>query len=89
MNPTVLFLHGGAATACVIAGVLFLTYWRDSHDRLFLFFTAAFWVLGLNWMALGMLAPAVEVRHWLHAVRVVAFALIAIGIIDKNRRQGP
>ena len=85
-NLTVVFRHGALSMACVVAGVLFLSYWRDTRDRLFLFFAAAFWFLGLNWGALGMLAPVVEHRHWLHALRLVAFALIGFGIVEKNRR---
>ena len=49
----------------------------------------AFWVLGLNWTLLGIFAPLPEHRHWLHALRLVAFALIGFGIVDKNRRQSP
>jgi hypothetical protein len=75
--------------ACVVAGVLFLTYWRDSGDRLFVFFALAFWVFGLTWVALGTVAPVVEHRHWIYALRLVAFAFIVLGIVDKNRRQGP
>ncbi len=89
VNPTVVFLHGAIAMACVVAGVLFLSYWRDSGDRLFVFFAVAFWIFGLTWVGLGMLAPGVEHRHWIYALRLVAFAVIALGIVDKNRRQGP
>jgi hypothetical protein len=89
VNPIVVFLHGAAAMACVIAGSLFLRYWRDSGDRLFVFFAIAFWVLALKWTALGMLAPVTEHRHWLHALRLVAFAVIVAGIVDKNRRRAP
>jgi hypothetical protein len=89
VDPLVVFLQGAASMACMVAGVLFLTYWRDSGDRLFVFFAAAFWVFGLNWTVVGMLAPIAEHRHWIHAVRLVAFALIVFGIVDKNRRPGP
>jgi hypothetical protein len=87
VNPVVVFLHGAVAIGCVIAGLLFLRYWRDSGDRLFVFFAVAFWVLGLNWTTLGMLARVTEHRHWLHALRLVGFAVIVAGIVDKNRRR--
>lgn len=88
IDPVVVFLHGAASMACMVAGVLFLAYWRDSGDRLFVFFAAAFWVFGLNWTVVGTFAPVTEHRHWIHALRLVAFALIAFGIVDKNRRPG-
>ena len=84
----VLFLHGAVAMASAIAGVLFLTYWRDSRDRLFVFFALAFWILAINWTSVAAIAPSAEQRHWFHAIRLVAFACIIIGIIDKNRRRG-
>jgi hypothetical protein len=85
--PTASFLHGALSMACLVAGVLFLTYWRNSRDRLFVFFAAAFWALGLNWAVLGLINPLLEHRHWVHALRLLAFALIAFAIIDKNRTR--
>lgn len=86
--PTVTFLHGALAMASLVAGVLFLTYWRNSGDRLFVFFAAAFWLLGLNWAVLGMLSPVLEHRHWVHTLRLLAFLLIGFAIVDKNRKRG-
>ena len=80
------FLNGANAMGCIIAGVVFLAYWRDSHDRLFVFFAVAFWVLALQWMLVAAIAPADEHRHLYYLPRLVAFTLIAIGIVDKNRR---
>lgn len=87
-DPLVLFLHGAVSMACAIAGVLFLAYGRDSRDRLFVFFAVAFWVLGINWVSVAAVAPSAEHRHWFHAIRLVAFAFITFGIVDKNRRRG-
>ena len=86
-DPLVLFLHGAVSMACAVAGLLFLTYWRDSRDRLFVFFAIAFWVLGINWISVAAIAPSAEQRHWFHAIRLVAFACILVGIADKNRRR--
>ena len=86
-DPLVLFLHGAVSMACAVAGLLFLTYWRDSRDRLFVFFAVAFWVLGINWISVAAIAPSAEQRHWFHAIRLVAFACILVGIADKNRRR--
>jgi hypothetical protein len=79
------FLNGATAMACAIAGVLFMTYWRDTRDRLFVFFAAAFWVLALQWTMLAAVDPADEHRHLFYLPRLVAFAFIAAGIADKNR----
>jgi hypothetical protein len=79
------FLNGATAMACIIAGIVFLTYWRDSRDRLFVFFAVAFWVLAFQWTLVAAIEPADEHRHLFYLPRLVAFVLIAIGIVDKNR----
>ena len=73
--------------ACWIAGLFFLRFWRQSRDRLFLLFSVAFWILTLNWVTLAVLNPGVESRHYVVAIRLVAFLLILGAIIDKNRRS--
>ncbi|MGH7337614.1 MAG: DUF5985 family protein [Myxococcota bacterium] len=86
MTPlTLSFLNGAVAMAAIIAGFVFLTYWRDSRDRLFVYFAIAFWVLALNWILVAVIDPSAEHRHWFYVLRLFAFALIAVGIADKNR----
>lgn len=84
LNP---FLLGAIVMACGVAGLFFLRFWRRTRDRLFAMFAAAFWILGLNWMLLAFTDPDAETRRvLLYAIRAVAFMLILIAIIDKNRK---
>jgi hypothetical protein len=80
------FLWGCLAAACAVAGLCFLRFWRDSHERLFACFAIAFWILSLNWIVLAMLRPAHEDLHFVLMIRLAAFLLIVVGILDKNRR---
>jgi Family of unknown function (DUF5985) len=80
------FLNGGTAMGSLIIGVLFLAYWRDSRDRLFVYFAVAFWILALNWILVAVFAPTAEQRHWFYVFRLLGFLLIIVGIADKNRR---
>lgn len=79
------FLWGALAMACWVAGLFFHRFWVLSRDRLFFFFWLAFWALGLHWVGLGLVQPPTESRHYLFFVRFLAFALMLVGIIDKNR----
>jgi hypothetical protein len=54
-------------------------------ERLFAFFAVAFIMLAINWLALAAIDPAFEARHVLYLVRLAAFILIIVAIIDKNR----
>jgi hypothetical protein len=71
--------------ASLVAGLFFFRYWKVSGDRLFAFFAVAFAMLAVNWLALAAIAPAFEARHLLYLVRLVAFVVIIVGILDKNR----
>lgn len=81
----ILFLWGALATASAIVALYFLRFWTQSRDRLFLFFATAFVALALHWLGLGLVQPSVESRHYLYVLRLLAFLLILVGIIDKNR----
>jgi hypothetical protein len=80
------FLLGALVALSIVAALFFVRYWRTSGDRLFGFFAAAFVLMAINWGALAAIAPTHETRHYFYLIRLVAFLLIAIGIVDKNRR---
>ena len=83
-RDAVLFLWGASTLGCWVIALFFLKYWMRTRDRLFLFFSAAFWIMSVNWIALAVLSPAQESRHWIFVIRVVAFACIILGILAKN-----
>lgn len=85
-NELGLVLRGALALASWVAGLFFLRFWRLSRDRLFIFFCAAFWLLAVNWLSLAVNHWVPETRHQAFLVRLLAFVLIIIGVIDKNRR---
>src|SRR5687768_12878026 len=79
------FLLGMIVVACLVVGMFFLRFWRKTGDRLFGVFAVAFWIMGINWMLLAFIQED-EVRTWLYLLRLGAFVLILLGILDKNRR---
>lgn len=83
---TVAFIHGAVSMGCAIVAVFFLRFWRQSGDRLFLFFAVAFTTLAVDYLLLGQLASATEWRVPVFALRLCAFLVILVGIFDKNRR---
>jgi hypothetical protein len=79
------FLYGATTAGCTIAALFFQKFWRQSHDRLFLAFALAFWILAADYAVLGTVPFATEHRPWVFSARLLAFGLIAAGIVDKNR----
>ena len=80
-----LLISGAIAMGYAVAGLFFLRFWRETRDRLFLIFTGAFWVLGLQRVALVFSGDMVEDHTGLYLVRLFAFLLILGAIVDKNR----
>jgi hypothetical protein len=80
-------LLGALSASSLVAGLFFLKFWKVSRDRLFLIFACAFWTLSLNWLILAVGEPEQETRHYYYLVRLAAFLLLIVGIIDKNRRD--
>lgn len=79
------FLSGGVTLGFVICGLFFLRFWKQTHDRLFIAFAFAFWLLGLNQALLTLSNIPVEERSWLYLLRLAAFAAILLAIAMKNR----
>jgi heme A synthase len=82
------FLSGAATAASWVVAMFLFKFWRESKDRLLALFSLAFVILGLNWLLVSAVHPGNETRHLFYAVRLVAFLLILIAIVDKNGRAG-
>jgi hypothetical protein len=86
LRAVVLLLVSGAIVmGYAVAGLFFLRFWRETRDRLFLIFTGAFWLLGLQRLALAFSRDMVEEHTGLYLIRLFAFVLILGAIVDKNR----
>ena len=79
------FMLGAIVMACVVAALFFLRFWRKTRDRLFALFAAAFTLLAINWVALAFTARDEPFRVALYGVRLIAFVVILLAIVDKNR----
>ncbi|MBW3594709.1 MAG: hypothetical protein KY391_03950 [Actinobacteria bacterium] len=81
------FLSGLVVALCLVVTLVFLRFWRQSHDRLFGFFSGSFALLALNYLVLTFNPRDSEIRPYLYLVRLAAFLLIIFAILDKNRKS--
>ena len=80
------FIMGAIAMASTVVALFFLRFWRDTGDRLFAIFAIAFVLLGITRLGLALSPQELEGHtHW-YWVRLAAFVLILVAIVDKNRR---
>lgn len=80
-------ISGALIMGYTLAGLFFLKFWKNTGDRLFAIFASAFWVLGVQRIALAVTTTASENATYLYGLRLVAFILILLAIIDKNRSR--
>jgi hypothetical protein len=81
------FLFGVIAALSWVIATFFFKFYKKSSDRLFLIFSVAFVLLGLERLTLVMYGSMDTPRSLFYLFRLFAFALITYGVIDKNRRS--
>jgi hypothetical protein len=75
----------GLISACNwVVATIFLRFWRQTHDRLFLYFGLAFVVFGFSRMPRAFLDPDSAWAIYPFLVRFIAYAFILVAIVDKN-----
>jgi hypothetical protein len=79
------FLAGASFLAAAAIALFFLRFWRDTGDRFFALFALAFAIFAVNRLVLTILDDESEARTVVYVVRAVAFGLIVVAIVDKNR----
>jgi hypothetical protein len=77
------FVAGLLAMGYFVASLYFLRFWKRSSERLFVFFALSFALLSVHRIGLIVL-PSVD-STWLYGVRLLAFVLLLVGILEKNR----
>ena len=83
-----MFISGALAAGYAVAALYFLKFWRQTRDRLFAFFAASFTLLLVQRVALALATDLIADAHWYYAIRLVAFLMIIVAIVDKNRASG-
>ena len=87
-DPVTALVSGVLVMGYAVAGLFFLRFWRETRDRLFGIFAGAFWLLALQRLLLALHHNPDE-QVWLYGIRLLAFVLILVAIIDKNRGARP
>lgn len=82
------FLSGAIVMGFAVATLLFLSYWRRTGQSLFLTFSASFFLLAVNYTWLALTNIPVEERSPLFLIRLLAFSLIIVAIVQSNTKRG-
>lgn len=84
------FFSGIAAATFGVSALFLLKFWYASRDRFFLYLSAAYWLLATERVAAllsfqVMPLAAESHRMWIYSFRLLAFVLIIIAVLEKNR----
>jgi len=80
-------IYGAIIMGSIVISLFFLNFWRRVRDRFFLFFSLAFFLLAVNWLILVLAGEASDARSYGYLTRLMAFLLIIVAVIDKNRSR--
>ena len=80
-----MLISGALIMGYVVAAGFFLRFWKETRDRLFALFGAAFLILALQRLLLAFHSNPKAEGEWLYGLRLIAFLVILAAIIDKNR----
>jgi uncharacterized protein DUF5985 len=81
------FLAGAAIVSLLVIVLFFLRFWSRTRDRLFLFFAGAFVFMILERIVRAVMEVENEWAPYVYLLRLAAFVLIIIAVVDKNRRS--
>lgn len=84
-NDAVLVL-GMLAMGFMVSGIVFLSFWRKSRDRLFGAFALAFFMFAAERIGLALVGYGSPIWNQIILLRLAASVLILLAIIDKNRK---
>jgi hypothetical protein len=79
---------GAAAMASLVAALFFLRFWRQSRDRLFLWFSLAFAIDAATRLMLGLGHISDEQQPFFYLARLATFCVIIFAIVQKNWPRG-
>ena len=81
------FVSGAITMGLAAAGLFFLRFWVRTHDKLFLSFAVAFWLMALNQL-LALAGNPRDEQSWIYLIRLAAFIVLIIAILRKNIGSG-
>lgn len=81
------FVYGAVMMGFLVIATFFLRSWRRTNDRLFGWFALSFFLMALERFLILITDAQETSTPWVYLLRLAAFALIALAIIDKNRKR--
>jgi hypothetical protein len=79
-------VSGALLMGYALVALFFLRFWSASRDRLFAMFSLAFVLLAVQRVAITLTRETMEDQTVFYLLRLAAYVVIIVAIVDKNRR---
>lgn len=79
-------MGGAIAMASLTIALFFVRFWRTTHDRFFLYFASSFALEAVNRVLFLVTNLQSENEPAFYLIRLAAYVLILVAILEKNRR---
>jgi hypothetical protein len=83
------FIAGLVTMGFAASALFFLRFWSRTRDALFAIFAAAFAILSVNQALATIMDYGREELGWVYLLRLAAFILIIVGVVQKNLAARP
>jgi len=77
-------ITGAITMGSLVIALFFLRFWRDSHDRFFLYFALSFFIEGVHRLYSALHDNGGEDSPLHYLIRLLAYGLILWAILEKN-----
>lgn len=81
------FMIGIIAAISLVISMFFFRFWRRTKDRFFIFFALSFFIEACNRVLMAGIPGWVESSPSFYMIRLLAYTLIIVAILDKNRKK--
>ena len=78
------WMNGAISMGYVVVACFFYQYWRETRDRLFVFFTIGFLVLAVNRTMFALMFGDADLLSF--SLRLTGYLCILAGIIERRLR---
>jgi len=79
------FISGAVMMGFWTISLFFLRFWRTTQDRLFGMFSLTFFLLAIERLCIEIMKEQIETHGYFFLIRLAAFIILIVAIIDKNR----
>jgi uncharacterized membrane protein len=85
-SPFQIWIQGAVTMGYLVVALFFVSFWRETRDRMFTLFAAGFFILSLHRFAFAMTLDNPGWTNTVFSLRLLGYLFILGAIIDRRVR---